>query len=410
MSIRQRWFDRGKAVRVKRDGEVVPIASNSPVAREAYRGAHAHTEYVALFYRVVVDCAKALPAGAGKLVTLSLRQIQQQTRKYSRTEQAMPIGTVRDQLASLRVKHSIVAWDLAHGKDAPRGQWDGRGTTCYRLPTYIDVLAARAADPKIGRTGKKFWVIGKERRFLTPMEIASWNIDPAAAEKLGVKAATIGTTPQELAGEPVDALAGPTTARASVSPPGPAPPVRIHEVSKVVWEAARANTVNPAFRKDRVLAYERKCHDLAREAGETLSTEEIVTIMVNTRIQYRVKRVEIFEAFFKVVEEGVAAFLDHRAELRKDEAAANERRGHLDENWERERKFLEEVDRRIDAMGADAWTIRVQNRIGEARHAAGFNAKLLTAPQLQEWAATIARSALRREIEAEEGARQRAAG
>lgn len=399
--IRTRWFDRSEAVRRLANGSVVPVQMNSAVPRQAYRAQHAHTENEAIVYSVLEKNARMLPGGLGHICSLSLPQIAAETRKHSLSQQAMPLGTVRDQLAKLREKHSIIAWDAVASKDTARTPHDGKGITCYRLPLYGDVLKARAADPNIGKTGTKFWIIGKERRFLTPAELVSWKIDELVAAKLGVRAAALGASPEELQPETAPPLRVDAPA-ADTSPPGAAvSPPQITDVSPVVWKAAQNNTSNP-MRKGRVLFYERKCHEIAGAAGESLSAEEIAAIIVQTRTAYHVKRLDIFEGFIgkeeKVVEEQVHAYLEHRAEWRKEEAAAAAGTNVVDARAAWEHQVNEEIERRIAAMGEE-FRERAKRKVPEARHALGAQAGRMTPEQILTQAEAMVARQIRDEVE-----------
>jgi hypothetical protein len=352
MSIQARWYDRSEAMRLDRDGSLVPVAGNFPVPRQAYRVQHALTQNEQWVLETLEANAKLLPGKLGKVCTISLHDLQKATAKSPRSAgQPMSMATLRVHLNRLRQKHAIVAWDVVASKDSARQQHDGQGVSCYRIPLWNEVLDRWRRDPNIGHTGTKFWVIGHGRRFLTPAELVSWKIDVAAAERLGVKAAVLGATAENLTPEPVATPATAIPQTANAPPPNAnAPPAKIHDVSKEVWDAARAHTLHP-MPKNRVLHYERKCYEIARAAGEDLTAAEVCAIIAQTATSYRVKRVDIFEAFLgrgnTVVVDQVHAYLDRRVEWRKAEAEYDAKRASRDVEMLPAEQVLDELKRGV---------------------------------------------------------------
>lgn len=189
--MRYRWYSHDNAMRRTATGELKPVGRNYAVPRTATLAQHAHTAYEAIVFQTLRRHSHPLMGHGnkplGEVCLMSERQIAAECL-YPDGSKGMPLASARKVLRTLIRKHSVVQWDVNKSRPQPRRRGDHGGITAWRIPTYDEILAARRADPAIAKIGKKMFVIGRGRRFLTPEELETWKIDEKAVDKAGVRA------------------------------------------------------------------------------------------------------------------------------------------------------------------------------------------------------------------------------
>ena len=287
---------------------------NHAVPRYGWRVQHAHTATNQLVYACLQKHQATLGRNLGFVVkSMSLRAIAAET--------GLALSTIRDNLRDLIRKHSIIPWDVSAAQPGPRRRGDHGGVTVWRLPEYRDVLKARAEDPNVGTVrGRNFYVIGPGRRLLTPAELELWQLDVDKTENLGLRAAVLDATEDDVGvteSEPVPYQAhAPPSPPTAMVPPTASPPV--DPLPGVILRALKANTRQHFARKD-AERFVARLRERAAKRGESLTDEEICVFIGLVR---RAAKGGVVEKIVYYLDGSVIARLDSFFDERADRAAA----------------------------------------------------------------------------------------